>query len=121
MAKQEEIRHFDSGAVRGSGGKFDFPEYLSAYTVFRFGEHMKKNAVKYGAGNWKKGIPKSEYFRSLCRHFFMLYMKETENIDMEPDNDHLASLLFNIQGMIVHEEELKHKDKTEMYGYPIKK
>ena len=77
---EEEIRKFESGAVRGSGGKFDFPEYISPHLIFRFAEHMRKNAVKYGAGNWKKKIPENEYFKSLCRHFFMLYMEKTEGI-----------------------------------------
>ena len=124
----EEIRKFESGAVRGSGGKFDFPEYISPYLIFRFAEHMRKNAAKYGAGNWKKrstdgttGIPKEEYFKSLCRHFFMLYTEYTEGIKMEPDTDHLASIIFNIQGLMVHEEEEKFKNSQEMYGYPVER
>ena len=117
----EEIRKFESGAVRGSGGKFDFPEYLSPYLVFRFAEHMRKNALKYGAGNWKKGIPKEEYFKSLCRHFFMLFTEYTDGVKMEPESDHLASIIFNIQGLIEAEEKEKFKDKDEMYGYPVEK
>ena len=124
--KIEEMRRFESGAVRGSGGKFDFPEYLSAYLVFRFAEHMKKNAVKYGAGNWKKrnpdgttGIPRDEYWRSFCRHFFMLYMYETEGVLMEPETDHISAMIFNLQGLVVHDEEARLKDKHEMYGYAV--
>lgn len=117
---EEEIRRFETGAVRGSSGKFDFPEYLSAHLIFRFGEHMRKNAIKYGAGNWKKKIPEDEYFKSLCRHFFMLYIEKTEGIVLEPDTDHLASLIFNIQGLI-HEEikdKLQKKEvKDTLYGY----
>ena len=88
---------------------------------------MRKNAIKYGAGNWRKknsdgstGIPRIEYWRSLCRHFFMLYMQETEGVIMEPESDHIASMIFNLQGLVVHDEEVKFKDKNEMYGYPIK-
>lgn len=126
--EKEEIRKFESGAVRGSGGKFDFPEYISPYLIFRFAEHMRKNAVKYGAGNWKKrnpdgttGIPRDEYFKSLCRHFMMLFMEETEGVRLEPETDHLASIIFNVQGLIVHEEEAKYKNKNEIYGYPAQK
>lgn len=128
QSKKEDIRKFESGAVRGSGGKFDFPEYISPYLLFRFAEHMKKNAVKYGAGNWKKrapdgttGIPRDEYFKSFCRHFMMLFMEETEGVKMEPETDHLAALIFNIQGLIVHEEEKKLKENKELYGYPFTK
>ncbi len=125
---QEEIRRFESGAVRGSGGKFDFPEYISPYLIFRYAEHMRKNAIKYGAGNWKKrnpdgtsGIPEGEYFRSLCRHFFMLFMEYTEGVKMEPESDHIASMIFNLQGLVVHQEEAKFKGKNEIYGYPIER
>lgn len=112
---QEEIRKFETGAVRGSGGKFDFPEYISAHLLFRYAEHMKKNVIKYGAGNWKKGIPREEYFKSLCRHFFMVFMEETEGIRMEPESDHLAALIFNIQGMMIADAKVG----KELYGYPI--
>ncbi len=115
----EIIRHFDTGAVRGSGGKFDFPEYISPFMIFRFAEHMRKNATKYGAGNWKKGIPREEYFKSLCRHFFMIFMEETEGVKMEPESDHLSAMIFNIQGMIDHDERSKGGD--EFYGYKVEK
>lgn len=123
---KEEIRRFESGAVRGSGGKFDFPEYLSPYLIFRFAEHMRKSAVKYGAGNFRRrspdgttGIPYAEYMNSLTRHFFMLFMEYTEGVKMEPETDHIASMLFNLQGLIIHQEEAKFKNKKEMYGYPF--
>jgi hypothetical protein len=117
----EEIRHFESGAVRGSGGKFDFPEYVSPHLLFRYAEHMKKSAEKYGPGNWKKGIPAQEYWKSLCRHFFMLFAEKTTGIVLEPESDHLSSLIFNIQGLMHEEAEelLKKGDQTKAYGYPF--
>lgn len=120
--KKEEIRKFESGAVRGSGGKLDFPEYFSPYLIFRYAEHMRKNAETYGPGNWKRKIPENEYFKSLCRHFFMIFMEKTEGIVLEPSSDHLASLIFNIQGLMHEEmkEKIKNGEVTDkLYGYPF--
>lgn len=119
----EEIRKFETGAVRGSGGKFDFPEYISPHLLFRYAEWMKKSAEKYGAGNWKKGIPREEYFKSLCRHFFMVFMEETEGLKMEPESDHLAALIFNIQGLmhIDAKNDIEKNNPTTLHGYPLEK
>lgn len=115
---KEEIRRFDSGAVRGSGGKLDFPEYISAHMLYRFSLYMQKNALRYGAGNWRKGIPGGEYWRSLTRHFFMLFLEKSEGVTLEPDTDHLSAMIFNIQGLM-HEEAKKGLEESgNLYGYP---
>ncbi len=85
---------------------------------------MRKNAIKYGKGNWKKGIPAEEYGNSLERHFFMWFMQRAIGLDLEPDTDHLAALIFNIQGLIHEEAERKIKSgeiKDKIYGYPFEK
>ncbi len=117
--KQEEIRHFESGAVRGSGGKLEFGEYLSPHMLFRYAEHMRKNAIKYGKGNWLKGIPENEYWESGFRHFMMIFMERQLGIQMEPDTDHYAALIFNIQGLMHEEAERKIKsgETKELHGY----
>ncbi len=115
----EEIRHFPTGAVRGSGGKLDFPEYISGHLLFRYAKYMQKNAVRYGAGNWRKSIPKGEYWRSLTRHYMMLFLEKTEGVTLEPDTDHLAAMIFNIQGLIHEEAKEKLNDSQELYGYPF--
>lgn len=116
--RKEKIRHFNTGARRGSGGKFDFLEYMSPLAFARFAEHMRKSAAKYGTGNWRKGIPVEEAKKSLRRHVWMIDM-EDYGIELEPGTDHLASVIFNAM-IAMHEEEIeKIKKAKEIYGYEI--
>lgn len=115
----EEIRNFDTGAVRGSGGKFDFAEYMSSLAMGAYAEHMRKAAIKYGAGNWLKGIPQEEYLKSLRRHLWIVDIYQQTGIQLEPETDHLSACLFNVMGAL-HERELENLRKSETaYGYPM--
>jgi len=115
----EQIRNFDTGAVRGSSGKLDFVEYMSTLALGAYGEHMRKSAEKYGAGNWLKGIPADEYMKSLRRHLWIIDIKEQTGIQLEPETDHLASCMFNIMGAMHERELLKLQEQDTAYGYPV--
>jgi len=99
--------------------KFDFGEYFSPLAYARFAIHMRKSAKKYGAGNWRKGIPQQEALKSKRRHAWQVDMAEY-GVVIEPETDHLASEMFNIM-IKMHEEELekikKLKPGDNLYGY----
>ena len=123
------MRHFATGAVRDDDtGKYDIMEYVSLYAEQRYYEHMRKNAEKYGAGNWKLGLPVDEGWKSLNRHIFQANLWEHEGAVLCKNNhistpksvkeyaknahychcgesvkceDHLAAARFNIQ-VIMH-------------------
>lgn len=113
-------RIFTTGAIRDDDdNKFDFGEYFSPLAYARFAEHMRKSAKKYGAGNWRKGIPEEEALKSKRRHAWQTDMAEY-GIVLEPEIDHLASEMFNIM-IKMHEEEMARiknlKPGDKLYGY----
>lgn len=102
MAK---LTNFKSGAIRDSQeGKPNFYECMSPFAMWRYGEYMEKNAQKYGADNWTKGIPIESYMQSLERHLLKLKM-ELKYGYIKEEGDHASAILFNIMGLI-HEQEM---------------
>lgn len=115
------MREFATGAHRDSGGKFEFIEYMSSLAMARYAEHMRKMAVKYGAGNWLKGIPYEEYMNSLRRHLWIVDVQAQTGVQLEPESDHLAAAMFNLMGAL-HEQEVKRlKVSDDYFGYPMDK
>lgn len=104
MAKKK-ITTFDTGAIRDSqDGKVDFIETVSWTAFNRFARYMTGKKVKYGSGNFKKGIPVSSYEQSLLRHVHKYLVNKHEGGNEEVNEDHLAAIVFNVFG-IMHEEE----------------
>jgi hypothetical protein len=103
VAVTEEIRTFSSGATRDTDeGKLDYEGFLSPVVWQRFAQYMHKHRLqsdgKLRAGdNWQNGMPRTEYVRSLFRHFMDLWMAYRRGLDMaEP----LCAMLFNVQGLL---------------------
>lgn len=95
---------FKTGAVRDSQeGKLDFVETLSFTALHRYITYMTGKKKKYGDGNFKKGIPIESYEKSLMRHLDKYFRNKYENGSDEPNEDHLAAIIFNTFG-IMHEE-----------------
>jgi hypothetical protein len=100
------LTKYPSGAVRDtSSGKEDYIESLSFSVLRRFAQYMKTKEDTYGPGNWKKGIPILSYEKSLIRHLQKYFANKYENAGLEPNEDHLAAAMFNLQGIMY--EELK--------------
>lgn len=111
--KQHQKRtQFESGAVRDSQeGKVDFVETVSFTAHERYARYMTGKKEKYGDGNFKKGIPISSYEKSLLRHVDKYFRNKYEDGNDEPDEDHLAAMRFNIDGIMLEEERLKKRSK----------
>lgn len=110
MKKKKAITEFGTGAIRDSQeGKLDFIETVSFTAFHRFVTYMTEKKKKYGAGNFKKGIPIDSYEKSLMRHIDKYMRNKYENGRDEPDEDHLAAIIFNVFGIMHEEEQLKLK------------
>ena len=103
MAKTK-ITKFKTGAIRDTQeGKLDFIETLSFTALNRYITYMTGKKIKYGAGNFKKGIPIESYEQSLVRHLQKYLVNKYENGEEERGEDHLSAMVFNLFG-ILHEE-----------------
>lgn len=99
-----KITTFNTGAIRDSQeGKEDYIETISWTAFRRYAQYMTGKKKKYGAGNFKKGIPVSSYEQSLVRHIQKYLANKYENQGLEESEDHLSAMVFNIFG-IMHEE-----------------
>lgn len=107
---RESVTTFDTGAIRDTQeGKLDFIETLSFTALHRFIGYMTEKKRKYGAGNFKKGIPIDSYEKSLMRHIDKYMRNKYENGQDEPNEDHLAAIIFNVFGIMHEEEQTKLK------------
>lgn len=92
--KREE---FSTGAVRDSGEKPRM-ELISPFALLREGEWMRLGAVKYGEGNWEKGMPFVRVIGSILRHTIRYLMGDQSE-------DHLAAIRTNA-AFLIHYETL---------------
>lgn len=104
------MRKFLTGAIRDSDdNKEDYTETISWLSFKRYAEYMTGKKKKYGAGNFKKGIPIESYEQSLMRHIQKYFANKYEGANLEPNEDHLSAAWFNIQGIMYEEEKTKIK------------
>ena len=95
-----ERRRFESGAVRDMAeGKGDMMS-LPPNALLRLSKLYEAGAKKYTRFNYLKGIPCTSFLDSALRHLFK-YMAGWD------DEDHLASAVFNILGIM----EMEHINK----------
>lgn len=110
------MRHFDSGATRDSDDtKIDYDGFLSFEVLESFGKYMLKHQKQAdgklrSSSNWKKGIPRDAYMKSMWRHFHEVWkLHHKRHGDIE---DALNALLFNVMGMLY--EVIKDNELTEI-------
>lgn len=107
-----KLTTFKTGAVReDKEGKPDFVETISFTALHRYAQYMTAKQAQYGKGNFKKGIPIESYEKSLMRHIDKYFRNKYENGSDEPNEDHLAAIVFNALG-IMHEEEHAKNPRT---------
>lgn len=100
------MRIFKSGANRNSDdGKLDYEGFLSSIVLKRYAEYMHEhrhleNGNLRQADNWKKGIPKEEYMKSLWRHFMDVYLEHDGHNSREGIEKALCGIIFNASGYL---------------------
>lgn len=101
---KHKITQFKTGAIRDTDtGKEDYIETISWSAFKRYARYMTGKKSKYGAGNFKKGIPIESYEKSLVRHLQKYLSNKYEGGTVEKDEDHISAIVFNAFG-IMHEE-----------------
>jgi len=104
------LTRFATGAIRDSWvGKTDFLETISFTAHERYARYMTSKQPKYGKGNFKKGIDIVSYEKSLLRHVDKYFRNKYEWGNDEPNEDHLAAMRFNVDGIMFEEEMIKKK------------
>ena len=96
MRDEEKIRKWDSGAVRDSAEGKNRPDLIPVECLWRLARLYEKGAEHYGEHNWEKGIPDESFVASLERHIMKYRLGMT-------DEDHLASAVFNLFGLMYNE------------------
>ena len=105
------MRAFDTGALKSPDvDKIDYEGHLDPGVLRRFGEYMHKNRFlpdgsMRDSDNWKLGIPKEQYMKSLIRHVMSAWENHEQGV---VDEDELCAILFNTMGYLFeHQMEKK--------------
>jgi len=104
------MRTFASGATRDNDDmKLDYEGYLSPQVLRTYGEYMLRHQVQAdgaarASDNWKNGIPRDAYMKSMWRHFMDVWrvhqvVGSTEEWTTS-NKDALCALLFNVMGYL---------------------
>lgn len=95
--KREE---FSTGAKRDTQNDKPRFDLLPVPALLRVAELYRKGAVKYGEGNWTKGMPFSRVYASLLRHLYAFILGETTE-------DHLSAVVFNTFCLMTFQDAIK--------------
>jgi len=114
--KDNTNREFDTGANRNLDvGKFDYDGFLSPAVLKSYAGYMSKmrtleDGTTRDSDNWQKGIPRSQYMKSMWRHFMDVWTTRRDGYDASKKRvskdakiEQLNALLFNVMGLL-HEE-----------------
>lgn len=80
---------FDTGAVRDSMKGKGMPSMIPTCAIMAMARRFEDGATKYGADNWRKGIPTSRYCDAAYRHLMQAR-------DGDTTEDHFGAVLWNI-------------------------
>jgi hypothetical protein len=102
------MRIFESGATRDSSdGKLDYEGFLCPLVIERFARYMDKHGNtprgRRDSDNWQLGIPRSQYMKSLWRHFFdtwALHRRRGEVSGEDDIEEALCAVMFNAMGYL---------------------
>ncbi len=90
-------RVFDSGSQRDNDFNKPLTTNLTPYARLRYGYHMRKNANKYGKGNWELGQPNEALLESADRHLCQYMMGDRSE-------DHLSAIIFGMVMLMQNEQ-----------------
>jgi hypothetical protein len=99
------MEHFETGAVRDTGGKGRM-DLLPMTALIRVSKHMEDALTHYPERNWEKGIPMHSMIDSAFRHL----AKYTAGMT---DEDHLCAATTNLLMALWTEE-----NRPEMQDIP---
>lgn len=111
-------RTFVTGATRDTDeGKLDWEGFISPMAMEEFASYMhghrtQLDGVVRDSDNWKNGMPRVAYVKSLIRHTWDLWL--VWSLDRNPAALRilLCAILFNVQGLL-HELVIGRSVKDE--------
>jgi hypothetical protein len=80
---------FNTGAVRDAMKGKGIPSMIPTEAIYAIARRFEDGATKYGADNWRKGIPLSRYCDSAYRHLMACR-------DGDTSEDHFGAVMWNI-------------------------
>jgi hypothetical protein len=101
-----EIRKFDTGATRDNcETKVDYEGHMSPIVIKAYCEYMHKHRIQADgklrdSDNWQKGMPRTEYAKSLFRHFMDFWLLHRGFNGRDEMKDALCGILFNAMGYL---------------------
>lgn len=101
------------GGHKADGGKLDFS--LLPTVLWHLVQVYTLGAIKYGRGNYKKGMKFSRIFAATCRHLFRWWWFR-EKLDPIDGQHHLASAAWGC--LTLMEYESIHPDKDDRVNGP---
>lgn len=99
------MEHFETGAVRDTGGKGRM-DLLPMCALIRVSKHMEDALTHYPERNWEIGLPMHTMIDSAFRHL-------SKYVDGQRDEDHLCAAATNLLMAMWTEEK-----KPEMQDIP---
>jgi hypothetical protein len=112
------MREFETGATRDTDiDKLDYAGFFSSAVMQEYARYMHMHRIQAdgklrASDNWKKGIPKEEYIKSLFRHFMDLYLEHEGHESREGIKSALCGIMFNVNGYML--ELLKDEQKPHV-------
>jgi hypothetical protein len=102
------LRRFRTGATRDTDeDKLDYDGFLSPLVLERYARYMHRHRVQSDgtvrdSSNWKAGIPRKQYVKSLYRHFMdvVLHQHDYAQLAREKIEDAICGCLFNLMGLL---------------------
>ncbi len=107
------MREFETGATRDDDQtKPDYEGFLSPLALRRYGVYMSEHRTQADgkvrdSDNWQKGMPVTEYLKSMWRHFLDLWtIHRGTNVGDEKDShsisrqEALCGIIFNAMGYL---------------------
>ena len=100
------MQYFNTGATRDSDtDKYDYEGFLSPHVMEEFGKYMHKNRKQADGNlrdsdNWQKGIPRTNYIKSLLRHVHNAWKHHRQR---EFSIDDWMAIIFNAQGYVLEQ------------------
>ena len=100
-------RTFNTGSTRDTDeGKFDYEAFNAPIVERTYASYMHDNrkqvdGVIRDGDNWQKGMPRSQYMKSLVRHVFDLwYLWRQSPSDTSAFTTLLCAIRFNVNGLL---------------------
>lgn len=95
--ERPDMKTFETGAVRSRDADNVRYDLITPIGLRRLAETYAEGARKYGANNWRKGIPSSDLVNHAVRHIYLWLSGDNRE-------DHLAHAVWNLMTCMHFEE-----------------